>query len=151
MCTKDWLKEVLSGEKDLLKMSELRTIKVKKYDELSVKHLYEELLQLEGMADYFPSRYPEGRVCDRDYLFNVANTKHPDVVKALLQHALQVRHAVEAEDQQQETITLSDHWAQELKSLPLVSHVSCLSLTNMPYRRKARWLPCSSARARLPA
>ena len=88
MFTKDWIKQVFRGEKKLMKMADLRAINVTKYDELSVKRLYDDLLELEGMDQYFPDSYPKGRVCDRDYMFNIANTLHPEVIRELINHAL---------------------------------------------------------------
>ena len=64
MFTKDFAKEVFKGRKKLLKLSEVKFVSVTRYDELSVKRLYDEFLSLAGMADYFPSRYPKGRTCD---------------------------------------------------------------------------------------
>ena len=61
MYTKDFTKALLAGEKKLLKKREVKYIKVKKYDELSVKNLYDDFLELPGMKDYFPDRYSVGR------------------------------------------------------------------------------------------
>ena len=80
MFTKDFAKEVFSGKKKLLKLSEVRFVSVTRYDELSVKNLYLNFISLEGMASYFPSKYPKGRCCDREYMFNVANTLYPEIV-----------------------------------------------------------------------
>ena len=79
MFTKDFAKAVFSGQKRLLKMREVKFINVTKYDELSVKSLYDNYLSLEGMKFYFPDKYPKGRCCDRDYMFNVANTLYEDM------------------------------------------------------------------------
>ena len=49
------------------------------------------------MSEYFPSHYPKGRRCDRDYMFNIANTLHGEKVKELVDHALKVRHDVKSE------------------------------------------------------
>jgi hypothetical protein len=84
MCTKDMLRAIFAGEKSLLKLNEVRYISVSKYDELSVKHLYEDLLALDGMRMYFPDKYSKGRQCDRAYLFNIANTLHPEVMKEVV-------------------------------------------------------------------
>ena len=65
---------------------------VPKFDELSVKGLYYKLLSLPGMVEYFPDKYPKGRQCDRDYLFNVANTLHSGVVQEMFDHALKQRY-----------------------------------------------------------
>ena len=61
MFTKDFAKEVFSGKKKLLKLDEVKLVSVIKYDELSVKNLYHNFQTLEGMPDYFPSKYPKGR------------------------------------------------------------------------------------------
>ena len=40
MINKDMLKEILSGNKALLKLKDVRFIQVPRYDEISVKNLY---------------------------------------------------------------------------------------------------------------
>ena len=87
MFTKDFAKEVFSGRKKLLKLKDVKFIQVKKYEELSVKNLYDRFLGLSGMKDYFPEKYAKHRQCDREYMFNVANTLHEDEVQELIQHA----------------------------------------------------------------
>ena len=124
MFTKDYAKQVFRGEKRLLKIKEVKYVEVVKYDELSVKQLYGKLIVMPQMVNYFPAKYPKGRQCDRDYMFNVANTLHEEVITQLIQHALKQRHSVESMTLQNESVMINDHWAQELKSLPLVSRVS---------------------------
>ena len=87
MFTREFAKLVLMGDKKLLKLREVQFVQVVKYDELSVKKLYDSLLELPVMADYFPNRYPKGRSCDRDYMFNVANTLHEEIVTDIIKHA----------------------------------------------------------------
>ena len=96
MFTKDFVKEIYQGKKKLLKLADIRLISVVKYDELSVKALYDKLLKLKGMPLYFPAKYPKGRKCDRDYMFNVANTLYPEVIKQLNKHALNQRYATDS-------------------------------------------------------
>ena len=88
MFTKDFAKEVFSGRKRLLKMNEVKFVNVTKYEELSVKNLFDKFLTLDGMSFYFPDKYPKGRQCDRDYMFNVANTLYEQITQELIQHAL---------------------------------------------------------------
>ena len=57
-------------------------------------------------------------------MFNVANTIHGDVVKKLVEHALNERHDIKNDNKKDEGILLTEHWKDELKSLPFVSHVS---------------------------
>ena len=124
MFTKDFAKAVFSGQKRLLKMREVKFINVTKYDELSVKSLYDNFLTLEGMKFYFPDKYPKGRCCDRDYMFNVANTLYEDMTQEIIHHAHLQRNAVESDKKKNEAVLLSDHWKNELKTLPMSASVS---------------------------
>ena len=87
MYTKDFAKAVLAGTKKLMKMKDVNFVSVKKYDELSVKRLYNDFLGLEGMKQYFPDKYAVGRCCDRDFMFNIANTLHEDITQQIINHA----------------------------------------------------------------
>ena len=98
MFTKDFAKAVFSGQKKLLKLREVKFVQVTKYDELSVKNLYDNFMTLEGMNLYFPDKYPKGRQCDREYMFNVANTLYEEITTELIQHALLQRNATESEN-----------------------------------------------------
>ena len=88
MFTKDYAKEIFAERKLLIRKKHMMYIDVPKYDELSVKNLYKKLLAMENMEKYFPDKYPKGRQCDRDYLFNVANTLHRGIVQELIDHTL---------------------------------------------------------------
>ena len=61
MFTKDFAKEIFSGQKKLLKLREVKFVNVTRYDELSAKNLYDKYMELEGFKLYFPSKYPKGR------------------------------------------------------------------------------------------
>ena len=114
MFTKEFAKSLLAGHKKLLKKKDVNFIEVKKYDELSVKRLYSEFIQLDGMHYYFPDKYPVGRQCDRDYMFNIANTLYFDMTQEIIAHAQIQRRATEAEHVQNESIMMSEHWKEEL-------------------------------------
>ena len=92
MFTKDYAKKIFGEQKLLIRKKHVQFIDVPKYDELSVKNLYDKLITLGDMRMYFPDTYPKGRQCDRDYMFNVANTLHPGIVQELIEHALKQRH-----------------------------------------------------------
>ena len=59
--TKDYMKMILLGTKKLLKRSDISFVSVNKYDEISVKNLYQKMLQRNEMKPYFPDQYPKGR------------------------------------------------------------------------------------------
>ena len=61
MVNKDFLKKVLTEQKQLLQLSEVKYVHVPHYDELSVKNLYDDFMKLEGVKKYFPNSYPKGR------------------------------------------------------------------------------------------
>ena len=124
MFTREFAKEVLRGDKKLMKLREVQFVQVVKYDELSVKSLYNQLVVMPYMSQYFPNKYPKGRQCSRDYMFNIANNLHEEIVTQLIQHALKQRHAVEGLKMQDDNVLINEHWAEELKTLPMISHVS---------------------------
>ena len=155
MFTREFAKEVLKGEKKLMKLREVQFVQVVKYDELSVKTLYQKLIALPYMAEYFPNKYPKGRQCDRDYMFNIANTLHEETISALTEHALKQRHAVEGIKMKDESVIINDHLAEELKALPMINHVSTLLIPfgvrghlAFLYRKKVEWSHCSNRRRR---
>ena len=88
MFTKDYAKDIFSEKKLLIKKKNVLFVEVPKFDELSVKNLYEKLLALDNMSLYFPDQFPKGRQCDREYMFKVANTLHEGVVQELIDHAV---------------------------------------------------------------
>lgn len=54
MVTTDYLKQILRGEKKLIKMRDIRMCNPAHYDEISVTQLYAPCLKMENMAQYFP-------------------------------------------------------------------------------------------------
>ena len=95
MFTKDFAKEVFQGKKRLLKRRDVLEVEVTRFDELSVKNLYDKFLELDGMSLYFPTSYPKGRQCEREYMFNIANTLHENVVTEIIKHAHIQRYGVD--------------------------------------------------------
>ncbi len=63
------------------------------------------------MPLYFPDKYAKGRTCDREYLFNVANTLHKAVVEEVIAHSMNQRFSISEEKQKDESILISDEWA----------------------------------------
>ena len=87
MTTHGFLKEIFEGKKKLMKLKDINHIQVPKYDEISVKNLYQKFLKLKEVAKYFPEKYAKGRQCDRDYMFNIVNTLHPEVMEEIVEYA----------------------------------------------------------------
>ena len=121
MCTKDHLKAVLSGKKKLLKMRHVSFINVPAFDEIGIKNLYSKVIQMDNMAAYFPDKYPKGAQCDKQYMYNVWNTLHPEDVKQVIDYANRQRFSVEADKVKEETILVTDEWMEELEQMPFIS------------------------------
>lgn len=52
--TKDFLKLVFAGEKDLVPQAQIRPINVPRYDELSTKGLIKDVMAIKDLAKFFP-------------------------------------------------------------------------------------------------
>ena len=61
MINKDFFKLVLTGQKKLIKMEDLKPINMPSFDELSVKKLYQDALEMPDMKLFFPDSYAKGR------------------------------------------------------------------------------------------
>ena len=77
MINKDFLKEVLAEEKDLLELKDVKWINVPLFDELSVVNMWPMMKENKKIMMYFPIKLPKGRVPDRKYFFNILNTFQP--------------------------------------------------------------------------
>lgn len=87
MVNKDFLKKVLSGEKILIPMAQVKMIDVPNFDELSVSNLWPHLKQDVAFMKHFPDELPIGRLPSRCYFFNIMNTGMGDYLTKLIKHA----------------------------------------------------------------
>ena len=85
---------ILSGEKKLLTLKELRTISVPAHPELAVHKLYTEFASRAAIAVYMPPKLCKGRSLDKSYFWNVVNTLSPSEVQAMLKHDNSQRNSV---------------------------------------------------------
>ena len=85
--TKDWLKQILGGERKLLPLKELKPVHVGNFQEVSVKNLYNEFYEREEVNQYLPERMAKGKQIDREYFFNIVNTKCNEELQSIVAHA----------------------------------------------------------------
>ena len=71
---------ILSGEKKLLTLQELRPIAVPTLPELSVKAMYSEFAKRDAVATYLPPKLAKGKSLDKQYFWNVVSTVSPGEV-----------------------------------------------------------------------
>ena len=119
--TKDFLKQVVNEEKDLLPVSEVKWVNMPQYDELSVSNLWPQVKTQKEVMKYIPSKFRKGQQCSRAYFFNVLNTVLPAYVDKLIKHANNKRMDAGIDDPKLDYIELSDRWYKELMAFPFVS------------------------------
>ena len=104
---KDFLRQVLKGEKKLLKVNECRFINVPKFDELGVNHIFPKFKADELVMQYLQDAYAKNRYPDRTYFYTVLNTVHPEYVSDLIAHANRARYSAESEANAAQRVAVS--------------------------------------------
>ena len=119
--SRSFLKAVLKGEKKLFKKREVEMIEVSKWEEISVKALWEELKNDELFNIYFQDSYPLDRFLARGYFFAILHKVYPEYLKWVLDHARNERYGSTGSRQELEVIEANDEWYKALQEMPFVS------------------------------
>jgi len=128
--TKDFLKAVLAGRKQLFKKSEVKEIAVPFYDELSVKALYPMFKKDPVFMSYFPEKFSKGKGPPRKYFFDVLNTLHPEYLQQVMAHANKQRMTIEGDKMKTQAIEMSQYWEEQLAAMPYLSCKYIFRITN---------------------
>lgn len=107
---KDFLKQVFVEEKRLLKKQAVKYIHVPKYDELSVKALWDSFKEDEEFRSFFPDKFAEDKFPSREFFFNILNSVHADYLAQVLAHANKQRMEAGGEKQKTKSIEISPFW-----------------------------------------
>ena len=83
----DFLRQVLTEEKELMKLEDIKMVQVPNYDELSVKNLWPHMQKIDAFMKFFPDKIPKGRLPSREYFFNIMNTINQDYTMSIIKHA----------------------------------------------------------------
>jgi len=110
MVNRDFLKQVLSGQKRLMPLKDVRQIYVPKFEELAVEKMMPLMKEDAEFMSYFPDKMPKGRPFARDYFWNVLNTHNEPYVSHLVQHANSERYSAVSKDTQSAAIEVTDEW-----------------------------------------
>ena len=81
MINKDFLKLVLTEEKSMLQLNQVKYVNVPHYDELSVRKFWPMLQEDDTFMKYMPNPTTEHYLPERVYFWNVANTVQTDYVQ----------------------------------------------------------------------
>ena len=87
MVNKDFLRQIISGEKELILMTLVKMVDVPCYDELSVANLWPIMKENPAFMRHFPDELPKGRLPSREYFFNIMMTGMGEYLAGLIKHA----------------------------------------------------------------
>ena len=90
---RDFMRQVLKGEKALLPIAECKFVTVPQYDELGVKYIFPKFHGDSEVMKYLQDEYPKNRYPDRTYFYTILNTVHPEYVRDVIAHANNARYA----------------------------------------------------------
>ena len=121
MVNKDFIKAVLTEQKSMLPLSEVKWVNVPHYDELSVKAFLPKFTGDGEFMKYIPDITMESRIPARDYFWNILNTVRPEYVKNVIEHANNLRMKANDETKPDEYIEVSAAWWSKLTAVPFVS------------------------------
>ena len=121
MLNKDFLRLILADDKKLMPLAEVKWISVPRYDELSIKNLFDAVKEDQDVMAYFPDSLPKGRQPDRTYFFNILNSVHSEYTRNLISVAQKYRYQAGAAQADQGVVQVSDAWWSKLNELPFIS------------------------------
>ena len=84
---KDFLKQILSDEKQVLLTKDVNQIKVPLYEELNVVKLWSMYRSDDRLKHFLPDRVAKGRQIDRSWFMNVFNTLAHETLAQIVDHA----------------------------------------------------------------
>ena len=82
------MRAIFCNKKKALKQTNVSSIVVPHYDELSVKNLYADAMNDEVVKDYLPDlEQNSNRVSERDFFFGILNFLRPQYIKKIIEDA----------------------------------------------------------------
>ena len=110
-----FMRAIFCNNKKALKQTNVRSIVVPHYDELSVKNLYGDAMKDELVKDYLPElEQNSNRIPERDFFFGVLNSLRPQYLRKVIADANKVRYEADMNDPQKDFIMLDTPWYEEL-------------------------------------
>jgi len=117
-----FLRAIFCNKKKTLKQTNVSSIVVPHYDELSVKNLYADAMKDELVKDYLPDlEQNSNKVPERDFFFGILNSLRPQYIKKVIEDANKVRYEVDVKDPQKDYIMLDEDWYKEFMKYPYFS------------------------------
>lgn len=87
-----FVRAILQNKKRALKSIEIKKINVPKYEEISVKNLYNDAMSDPDLAQYLPDpKMSSGKLPEREFFFGIMATIRADYLNKIIQDADQIR------------------------------------------------------------
>ena len=129
MVNKDYIRQILTEEKEFLPLKSVKHVNMPMYDELAVKNMWPHCRDIPGIMRHFPDKLPKGRLPDREYFWNVMNTLNEEHVGNLIRHANGQRNTTTGFKHEEEQIAVSEKMIGLLNEQPYISR-KCSLLSN---------------------
>ena len=86
VCTLQFLKAILEGQKEVYSQGEQKVINVPMYPELSVEKMWLEAMKIPHFALYVPDEWilKNGKGADRTFFWEILSTLAPEFVQAIV-------------------------------------------------------------------
>jgi len=112
-----FLKQIISGEKKLVKRSDLMSVVVPAFKEFTVDKLYEMMKDDEKALSYLPTFDETKRQRpNRTFVFNVVNTIHQSYISQCSERAIQARATIKPRKEFQEPLQITDEFREIMLS-----------------------------------
>ena len=121
MYNKDFLRQVLAEDKDLLELKHVKFVHIPAYDELSVKAFWPMMKNDPAFMMYSPDKLPKNHIPDKDYFWNIFNTLYEEYVSELVQKANEQRNTVTNKQQAEQVMQVTEGWWDKLNAVPFMS------------------------------
>ena len=96
-CPTRFLRQLLSGEKKVLLVTDVKTFDVPQYSELSVRKLYPYIKDTQDLNIFFPD-YDNSELPERKFMISVLCTIRPDEIAQLVKDSRKKRSVIENDD-----------------------------------------------------
>ena len=96
-CPTRYLRQLLSGEKKVLLVTDVKTFDVPQYSELSVRKLYPYIKDTQDLNVFFPD-YDNSELPERKFMISVLCTTRPNEITQLVKDSRQKRSVFENDD-----------------------------------------------------
>ena len=117
-----FIKALLNDQKQALQRDKVILTEIPRFEELSVKNLYNDAINDQIVGPYLPSlEMNSNRIPERDFFFGVLGTLKPDYLKKIIKDANEVRFQVGDQGKERDCIMIKDDWLQELIKHPYFS------------------------------